>query len=324
MKYAIGVDLGGTAIKYALVNEQGDTLVEFDHPTEADKGRDVVIANILTCIRHIIFYCAEKNYAVEGVGLGTPGIIDNGLVLGGAENLPEWESFPLGGILSRQIGLPVYVDNDANLMGLGEVRFGSGKGTLDAVFLTIGTGVGGAMVLDGKLYGGHRNRGAELGHVLVDPHGAECSCGATGCLEAHASTTALVRDYKEILGSKVNKVTEKINGKFIVRKYHAGEKAAVEAMTRHFEYLAAGVAGFINVFSPQKVVIGGGISEAGDFYIENIRKRALEIAMKETSIFTQIEPAMLGNKAGFLGAAALVFDKIKSEVKAVETNDDRI
>ncbi len=308
-KYAIGVDLGGTTIKYAIVDSNGKIIASYQADTESEKGRGQVLDNIIKCINRSMAFCAEEKISVEGVGIGTPGIIDNGLVLGGAENLPDWESLPLSGMLTRQTGLSVFVDNDANLMGLAEVRYGSAKGTLDAIFLTIGTGVGGAMVLNGKLYGGHRNRGAELGHIIVEPNGEKCSCGTTGCLEAHASVTALIRDYKDAIGNR----GQKIDGKYIVERYHKKDKIAIHAFNRHFDYLAFGIAGFINIFSPQKVVIGGGISEAGTFYIENVRKRAMAITMKETSVFTNIEKAQLGNKAGFMGAAALVFDNVSEK-----------
>jgi glucokinase len=312
MNCAIGLDLGGTTIKYALVDEEGQVLFENLAPTEADKSRETVINNLARCATEMKEWAQANNHDVLGVGIGTPGVIDNGLVLGGAENLPDWESLPLGGILSRRLQVPVYVDNDANMMGRGEVRYGCATNTLDAIFLTVGTGVGGAMVLNGKLYGGHRNRGAELGHVIVDQDGELCSCGAKGCLEAHASTTALIRDYQTELHMSGKLCKQEINGRLIVAKYKEKEQEAVNAMNRHFDYLAKGIVGFINVFSPQKVIIGGGISEAGDFYVENISQRALAMAMKETSVFTQIQSASLGNKAGFLGAAALVFDSLSS------------
>ncbi|TKG96311.1 ROK family protein [Puteibacter caeruleilacunae] len=311
MKYAIGIDLGGTQIKFALVADDGSIIRSGITDTEAQGTRDMLINKLENCAREVLLWASEEGVEVDGIGIGTPGVIDNGLVLGGAENLPDWESLPLGGMLSRRLEYPVYVDNDANLMGLAEVRYGSAAGTQDAIFLTIGTGVGGAMVLNGELYGGHRNRGAELGHIIIDSNGEECSCGAIGCLEAHGSTSALVRDYKSFLKKSQSKTEDKINGKYIIQKYHEHEGAAVQAMNRHFDYLAQGIASFINVFSPQKVIIGGGISEAGEFYVENIRKRVTKQVMKETSIFTQIERAQLGNKAGFLGAAALVFDQSK-------------
>lgn len=307
---AIGIDLGGTNIKYALINRNGDVVKESLRATEVEKGRNGVIDNLRLCISELNDFAKDQNLNVVGVGVGTPGIIDVGLVLGGAENLPEWESLPLGGILGRGYDFPIFVDNDANLMGLGEVRFGAKKNLDDVIFITVGTGVGGAMVLNGKLYGGHRNRGAELGHVIVNPDGEKCSCGEIGCLEAHASVTALIRDYKSLCSEKqISK--NKIDGKFIVGKYLKKEREAITAMNIHFDYLSSGIASFINIFSPQMIVIGGGIAEAGDFYIDELKKRATQKAMKETRIFTKITKAKLGNQAGFFGAAALVFDKVK-------------
>lgn len=309
MKVAIGIDLGGTNIKYALVSEKGEVIREANKPTGVEKGRSHIVDSLKECIIELNELATSEGFDVVGAGIGTPGIIDNGLVLGGAENLPDWESLPLGGILSKDLNFPVFVDNDANLMGLGEVRFGAKGDFKDVVFITVGTGVGGAMVLDGKLYGGHRNRGAELGHIIVNPEGEKCSCGQVGCLEAHASVTALIRDYKELLSNGKKNTDAKIDGRFIVEKYHKKEKQAVAAMDKHFEYLANGIAGFINIFSPQLVVVGGGIADAGDFYIKEVEKRAIKKAMKETRIFTKICKAQLGNQAGFFGAAALVFDR---------------
>ena len=311
MDVAIGIDLGGTNIKYALISKKGDVFYESICPTCAENGRNAVIESIRFCISELVGIARTLHKNIIGAGIGTPGIIDNGLVLGGAENLPEWESLPLAGILSRGLDFSIFVDNDANLMCLGEVRFGEKENLEDVIFFTIGTGVGGAMILNGNLYGGHRNRGAELGHVIVNPKGAVCSCGNRGCLEAQASVTALIRDYKKLCGTK--KISNiKIDGKYIVDKYLKNEKEAIAAMNIHFDYLAIGIASFINVFSPQMIVIGGGIAEAGEFYINEIKKRALKIAMKETSIFTKITKAKLGNQAGFFGAAALVFDKVNT------------
>lgn len=309
MLYAIGIDLGGTSIKYALVSEHAEIIYEAKIPTQAELGRAVVIRKLEQCCHDMLNYAELSGFDVLGIGIGTPGIVDKGLVLGGAENLPEWESLPLGGMLTNRLKKRVFVDNDANMMGLGEVRFGHAKDLEDAVFLTVGTGIGGAIVLNGKLYGGHRNRGAELGHILVHPQGKKCSCGSNGCLEAHASTSALIEDYTHFLSKSKNKLTQPISGESIVQAYLKEQPEAVKAMNIHFDYLAAGVTSFINIFSPQKVIIGGGISEAGDFYIDNIRTRVSKMVMKETSVFCQISKAKLGNKAGFMGAAALVFYK---------------
>jgi glucokinase len=312
MKLAVGIDLGGTLIKYALVNEKGTLLTYKTHPTDANTSREKVIKNLEICAKEVLVKAKLESWDVLGIGVGIPGVVDNGVVQGGAENLPDWENLHFADVFKRKVGVPVWIENDANLMGLAEVKFGSCEGIKDAVFLTIGTGVGGAMILNGMLYSGYRNRGAELGHIIVEMNGEKCTCGARGCLQAHASIFALIRDYKNLLLKKKMKLPLKIDGEYIIKKYHLNDQVAMEVMNRHFDYLAIGVASFINIFGPQRIVIGGGISEAGDFYIDNVRHRALKIAMKETSVFTRIERASLGNKAGILGAAALVFESYRN------------
>jgi glucokinase len=308
MSNAIGIDLGGTNIKYGIVDRDGNILYESMMPTGSDPVNPRVLDNLKKTIAEMRHIASSNGLKIEGIGIGAPGIIDEGIVTACAGNLPEMEGMPLGRLLEEYAQIPVVVDNDANLMGLAETRFGAAKGMIDTVFLTIGTGVGGALVLNGKLYSGHRNRGTEMGHIRVAFPGNPCSCGGTGCLEAHASVTALIEEYKQLLTGRESPAGTSVDGKFIVSRFHENEKAAVLAMNRHFEYLASAIAGLINIFSPQQVIIGGGITEAGDFYVHAIRQRALRMAMKETSVHTRIEPALLGNKAGFLGAAALVFD----------------
>jgi len=303
MSYAIGIDLGGTNIKYGLADHSGNILFESIRPTYLPGSS--VYDNIGNSISEVKAFAASRELDIAGIGIGVPAIIDNGLVTGCFTNLPELEGMALGGRLEEQTGIRVWVDNDANLMGLAEWKYGAARGVSDAIFLTVGTGIGGAMVLNGQLYAGFRGRGAELGHIVVQAEGGyPCGCGGRGCLEAHASVKALIEDY---LGNPHPVLPENINGSLIVARYLAGEAAALLAMNRHFDWLAAGVAGLINIFGPQMVIIGGGISESGEFYIREVSSRALARAMKETSVNTVIKAAQLGNKAGFLGAAGLVF-----------------
>ncbi|HEY4209208.1 MAG TPA: ROK family protein [Puia sp.] len=303
MSYAIGIDLGGTQIKYGLVDDRGGIVAAAARPTgsQRDGGSSQVMENLKAAIGEMMEVARGKAYDILGIGVGAPGIIDGDLVIACGGNLPEMEGVALGPILTVEFGLRVVVNNDANCMGLAEANWGMAQAVGDVVFLTIGTGVGGALILDGRLYGGYRNRGTELGHIHVASGERPCTCGATGCLEAQASVTALVEDYRR-LGEAIA-----IDGKEIVRRYLAGEPAAVRALQLHFDYLASGVASLINIFAPQKLIIGGGISESGEFYVGEVRERALKLAMRETSEYTLIEAARLGNNAGFLGAAALIF-----------------
>jgi glucokinase len=298
MSHAIGIDIGGTNIKYGIADAGGCIVYE----GLKDTGRPDVLENLKKIIAECRQEALSRGVVIEGIGIGVPAILDGEVVTGCGENLPEIEGMLLGPLLHQYVQLPVVLENDANLMGLAEQRFGAARGMIDVVFLTVGTGVGGALVLNGRLYGGHGNRGAELGHIRVDHPGRPCGCGASGCLEAHASVKALISDYEEAGGKRG------ADGRHVFSRYMAGDGAAVMAMDRHFEYLGSGIASLINIFSPQKVVIGGGITEAGEDYIRPIRRQALSQAMKETAGHTLIEGALLGNKAGFLGAVARVFD----------------
>lgn len=307
MPYAIGVDVGGTSIKYGLVDSLGLSLHESLRPTRAGDSTTDVLEAIKLAVQELIDFASVNNLSIEGIGIGVPAIVDNGIIIGASGNLREINTMNLGSIIAEIFKYPVWIDNDANLMGLAEVRFGGARTITDAVFLTVGTGIGGALILNGKLFGGYRNRGTELGHICIETNGPSCTCGGRGCLEALASSRALISSYKELLDESLAARIH-IDGKYIVARYLVNEKEAVLAMTRHFNYLAAGIVGFINIFSPQKVIIGGGISESGDFYLEQIRKRVGMLVMKETAEFTLIEAAMLGNKAGFLGAAAMALE----------------
>ncbi|SMC40038.1 ROK family protein [Pedobacter africanus] len=298
--YAIGIDVGGSSLKCGLVNSAGEVIYSFLFPLNNVLTEGEVIAFIHAAIRKCIEQSPEK---VLGVGIGFPGIVDNNIVIGGADNLPGFENLDLGSIIAASTHLNVVIDNDANMMGWGELIYGSAGNCSDVVFITVGTGIGGGLIIEGKLYGGYKNRGTELGHITIQHGGAKCSCGASGCFEAYASVAALIEDYAAMHQTDASGIT----GRMIVENYRANEPQALKAMGKHFDYMAAGVASFINVFSPQKVVIGGGISEAGDFYIEEISKRVMQIAMPGTSQYTRIVAAKLGNQAGLLGCAARVF-----------------
>jgi glucokinase len=301
MPYAIGIDLGGTNIKYGLADHLGNILYESIRPTYMPDLS--VYDNIAAIISGLKAFAGTIGLTPAGIGIGAPALIDNGKLTGCFTNLPELEGMALGVLMEEQSGIPVFVGNDANLMGLAEWKFGAARGATDAIFLTIGTGVGGAIVANGEMYTGYLNRGAELGHIIIEAHGNPCGCGGRGCLEAQASVKALIADYKALADQ-----TGDITGNTIVSQYLNNQQPALQAMNRHFDYLGVGIAGLINIFSPQLIIIGGGISEAGDFYINAIRDRAMQRAMKETSLNTVIKAAQLGNKAGFLGAAALVFN----------------
>lgn len=301
--YAIGIDLGGTFVKYTLVSNSGEILFEGKLPIGGDATREDTLGAIQEAIQQVVNEATKKGIELKGIGIGTPGVVDDGIVLGGADNLDRWENLDLGTIYSEKFGMPVFVDNDANVMGLGETAFGAAKDCSDVIFITVGTGIGGAIVINSQLYGGYKNRGGELGHLTIQHDGIDCSCGGRGCLEAYASTSALIQQY----ANKTGKDIKGIDGYYIIKKFKENEPEAVACLKAHTDYLGHGIAGFINTFAPQKVVIGGGISEAGQFYIDMIKDSAFRYAMPDCSTNTDIVAASLGNNAGCLGAASLVF-----------------
>ncbi|GAB1415346.1 ROK family protein [Paludibacter sp.] len=310
MKHAIGIDLGGTFIKFGVIDQNGSILYTDILPTSAETCAEDVIQNLIKAVKAAQKIADDKNIKLEGVGIGTPGIVDktNRIVVGAAENIAGWENVPLADRIEASCGLKTVLNNDANMMGLGEQKFGAAKGDSDVLFITVGTGIGGAIIINGKLFGGYDNRGTEMGHIPLIANGVPCACGSVGCFEAYASTSALVKEFSEkALKSGMN-LEEIADGKLIVALYKKSVDLAVECMENHFNYLGRGIAGLVNIFSPQKVVIGGGISEAGDFYIEKIDEYFRKYVMTDCAVNTTLVQAKLGNKAGMLGAAQMILD----------------
>ncbi len=320
--YAIGLDLGGTFIKYALVDSEGECLIHSKLPSLAEVSAEAVIGQLIKAAEETQKYAMEQGYTVQGIGIGTPGIIDDTerIVAGAAENIRGWENIPLADRIEEKLSLPVRVGNDANLMGLGETLHGAGRGCSHVVFLTVGTGIGGAVVIDYKLFNGFANRGTELGHIALMAEGEICACGATGCLEAYASANALVRQYQKALQALPVRSPEQItptNAEQIIQLYLKQDPLAITCMEKHFYFLGRGIGGLINIFSPQRIVIGGGLAEAGPFYIEHVAREALRQALPACAVNTSIVGAALGNRAGSIGAAARIFQVQSTQEKSI-------
>lgn len=309
-RYAIGIDLGGTSVKYAVVASSGEVLFNGQLPAQAQKGPESVLLQLLRGISYCREFAVSEGLDLAGIGIGTPGVVsaDGRTVLGGAENIVGWENVALADRIEAATGLRTIASNDANVMALGETLFGAAKGATDVVFVTVGTGIGCGLLIGGRLYRGYRNRGMEMGHITVKSDGEPCACGGVGCLEHYASTSALVRRFCVLSG---NGRDADVDGKDVVFFYKEGNPAAVQAMEEHWNYLSHGIASMINLFAPQRVVVGGGISEAGDFYLEKLREGVRRQAMEVCGGDTEIVAATLGNRAGCLGAAGLVFDKTR-------------
>lgn len=312
-KFYIGIDLGGTFIKGGIVDDGGRIIVQDKVPTEVEGGDKHVAANIARLALSLLERCSLTPADVEGLGIGSPGMIDSaeGNVVY-ANNL-GWENFRICDELSRLLsGIKVKIGNDANVAALGEVKFGAARNYSSALMITLGTGVGGGIVIDGKLVEGNKGAGAELGHIVIVHGGESCSCGRRGCFEAYSSATALIRDTKRAMEAhRDSKMWEigslsAVDGKTVF-DYAPCDVYAKEVLDRYIDYLACGLVNYANVFRPEVILLGGGVCAQGDNLIVPLQKIFdREIYAGDKGPRVPILVAELGNSAGLLGAAALL------------------
>lgn len=313
MKYYIGIDLGGTFIKGGIVNENGEILVCDKTPTEVEKGAEGVAENIARLACDLLEREGLAISDVEGLGIGSPGMIDSakGNVIY-ANNL-GWENFMIGERLSSLLGgISVKIGNDANVAALGEVKFGAARNYSSAIMITLGTGVGGGIVIDGKLVEGNLGAGAELGHTVIVHGGEECSCGRRGCFEAYSSATALIRDTKRAMEAHPDSkmwdigTVDAVNGKTVF-DYAPVDTYAKEVLDSYIEHLACGLINYANIFRPEVILLGGGVCAQGDNLIKPLQAiMDREIYAGDKGPRVPILIAELENSAGLLGAAALL------------------
>ncbi|MGB9621119.1 MAG: ROK family protein [Brevinematia bacterium] len=308
----IGVDLGGTNIKAGIVNDEGKVISSLSVPTEAQQGWGKVIENIKRVISTLL-----NEDGIKAIGVGVPGPVDfeKGLIrempaIQGAKNVNIVKE------LYNEFMKPVFVDNDANNFTLGEIVFGVAKGKKNVIGITLGTGIGGGIVIDGKLYRGSKNYAGEIGHITIVPNGLQCNCGKFGCWEAYASATSII---KEALSYKRRGIEtklkdypeERIEAKTIFDLAKEGDKFCEGIVNRAFFYLGIGISSLINIFNPEMIVIGGGMSLAGDYLLNPVKEIALQNTMPPLRDEVEIVISRSGNNAGMLGAAGLA--KIESE-----------
>ncbi len=307
----IAVDLGGTQIRAALSDLEGHFSLRLDCPTEAQRGREAVLTRIVDLIERVRQDAA--NDSILGVGIGTPGPVDAraGILLS-PPNLPGWRDVPLRAILEERLQLPVRLANDGNAAALGEWAFGGGQGHQNVVYLTISTGIGGGVISDGRLFLGHRGLAGEVGHMTLEPGGPRCNCGNYGCWEALASGTAIARDgaalvregASRILARLCGGVTEQVDARMVGQAAEEGDPAALEIIGRAARYSGVGVANLLHLYSPDIILVGGGVSELGDLLFGPLRRTARERVMPDYRD-VPIQPAALGADVGLLGAVAL-------------------
>ena len=305
-KYVVGVDLGGTKIYTALVDLEGNIVKEKTVETLAHEGEQAVMGRIVDTINYVID--GTDKDLIKSIGIGSPGPLDvkNGVILESA-NLP-FKNFEIVKSIKETYDLPTYLDNDANVATLGEFMFGAGKGTENMIFITASTGIGGGAVLNGKLFRGATGNALEVGHMTVSTEGPRCGCGNVGCAEALGSGTAIGKRAKEAVLSNVKtslKNYDNVTSKEVFKEAANGDRVAKKILNTSLTYLGIAVANTITNFDPEKVVVGGGVVNGGDIVIDTIKNVVEERCMAAFVENCTIEKAVLGGKAGVLGAAAL-------------------
>jgi len=316
---AVGIDLGGTAVKLGLVDASYEVLARTSIPTNKERPYGQVIADMGNATAKLL---AENGYSTAdclGAGVGSPGIIDsqNGVVL--YSNNICWEHVPLAKELQKYLPVPVFVQNDANCMTLGEVLKGAGKGYRNAVFLTLGTGVGGGVVIDGKIFEGGHSGGAELGHIKCGSEKRRCTCGRYDCLEAYASATALIGDAKEMARQHPDSMLwelcghdlEAMNAKMPFDAADAGDACGKTLVENYISYLADGITDLANIFRPDIIVLGGGVCAQGEKLAKPLNRHLHGNCFgNAVTYIPQVVIAKNGNLAGLIGAAGLVYHQV--------------
>lgn len=313
---ALGIDLGGTDIKAGTVDRTGRVLQRWKKSTEARGGAQVILQRMLELAQEIIEQSKGEGMEIVGIGIGSPGIIDhkNGIVVKMIDNLPGWSGMRLAQQFEERLGYPTRIDNDANVFALGECLFGAGKGKSDIVCYTLGTGVGGGIIIDRKVHHGAHGYAAELGHDTVELDGIPCSCGNIGCVEMYASARAIglyaqqqLQAGRESLMTEMAAAIDQVTSKTVYEASLKGDQLAKEVIARTARYLGAGIAAVVCVLDPEMVVIGGGGANMGDVLLDPVREEVKRRVYFSDAVDTPIVRAQLGEDAGFVGAAGLVF-----------------
>ncbi len=310
----LGFDIGGSFVKYGIIDEGGSVVFSSRALTVLDRGAPSLLTVLKRAATQMIEYCSARNIHPRAIGIGSPGTVDarTGTVTGQSPHLPGWVDIELHTPFSP-FGLPVAVDNDANCSAFAEFKFGAARGCRDAVAITLGTGIGSGIILGGKLFHGSHYAGAELGHVSIHADGPVCGCGNRGCLELYASAGAILSRAAKIArfypGSPLAEIDFTARGDTplagVFKAARGGDKATIELLNAVAFDLAVGLAGMINAFDPEVLIIGGGVIDAEPGYVTTVARATAQLTFKSATRKLRIRRARLGNMAGFIGAAAL-------------------
>ncbi|MDD5680134.1 MAG: ROK family protein [Candidatus Omnitrophica bacterium] len=318
-KYIVGADIGGTHTKVALLDLSGHILHKTDFLTKNHKSGKLIKA-VVSAVGEIIEKNKIRKHDILGLGIGLPGLVDfkKGLVFC-LTNVPGWKNVALKKILEGETGLPVFVDNDVKVMAMGELRFGAGKGYKNIVCLTLGTGVGGAVIMDGNLCRGSSLVAGEIGHIPINEAGPLCNCGSHGCLEAYVGREYFLHNARKKLRSAPNAAAMRmvrgnvslITPELLKKAAEKGDSVSIGIWQEAGLHIGNAIAGVVNLLNPQLVIIGGGMAEAGEIIFSSIKKAVNKKSMKIPAKAVKIVKAKLGNDAALIGAAEMVKDNSK-------------
>lgn len=317
MKYFIGIDLGGTNIKAGVVNENYEIIAKATCKTNLPRPAEDICADMAKVSLEAVEKAGLTVDDIECIGIGTPGIANSADGVIEYSNNLGFDNVPVVELMRKHIDKPVYVENDANAAAYGEFVAGAAKGANNAVAITLGTGVGGGIIVNGKIYSGSNFAGAEIGHMVIEVDGPQCTCGRKGCFEVFSSATGLIRMTKEAMEAdkqslmwEMSKEDDHISARLAFNAMRAGDKSATEVVNKYIKYLAAGITNTINIFQPDILCIGGGVCNEGDPLLVPMKELvAKEVYTRASKKNTQIVIASLGNDAGIIGAAFLGLSK---------------
>ena len=309
----IGLDVGGTTFKAGVVNEKGEILTKDAMPTGIERPYQEIIADMAALCKKVAADAGVAMEDIASIGVGVPGMFDNKTGrIPFCTNL-GWHDIPYVEEMKKHLDTPVYGDNDATVAGLAESIAGVSAGIDSSVFITLGTGVGGGIIIGGRPYSGAHGVGSEIGHIILKMDGEECTCGNYGCFERYASATAIIREAKKAvcehpescIMAKCGGDGEKINAKIVIDAAKEGDETGKKVFDGYVRALAHGIVSIINMIDPEVIVLGGGVSAAGEFLLDAVREAVKPIVFFKTMPYARIELAQLGNDAGIIGAAML-------------------
>jgi glucokinase len=306
------VDLGGTKVRALVAGGSGNVLGDDIRLSGAAEGLETVLGRMEESLDAALAKAGVSRSSLAGLGIASPGAVDvERGVVPNAPQLPGWHDVPLARLMTERVGVAALLDNDASAAALGEHRFGAGRGTRHMLYLTVSTGLGGGIIIDGELYRGKSGAAGELGHVIIDINGPPCGCGARGCLEALASGTAIARAGERLAASGDSPVLARLRGQegpvtaeMMKRAADMGDAASREAFREAGHYFGVALAGYVNIFDPEAIIVGGGVSQAGDLLMEQARVTMESLAMNQPLKGVRLTVSELGEFSGAMGMIA--------------------